>query len=748
MAHNGDVHANVPAFVVNAIPGPVREQAVAMGLKDEDCIFSACSDIGLDDGDHDNWVLVTAAGVVTLAAGAGGPPLRGPFGMDQIRKIRLFQAVGSAFLQLEIDGTYVDVAHFSNALRDTFSRLRSHVEQLVEGKPLVDAPGGADSRRCSSCGLPLAGGDESCPRCKGGSGITARSIGLMKPYWKFSLIVFLMLCLRVALSMIPPYLVKVLVDRVLEPRSNVEWLLLFVLGLLAVAVMVMAINVVVGWISSAVGARIGKELREKLHEKLLDLNVKYFDRHPAGGLMSRVLWDVEYFHAFVDQVAGGFLLNVMMVLGIGIMLFYMNWQLALMVMVPIPLVIVGTTLFWKHVYPKYYPVWETQSKMAQHLSGVLSGIRMVKVFGQESRERTRFGETAAKMKSARFALQSSSITFSHIMVFVFGLGGLIIWYYGGRLVLDSRISLGTLMAFFSYVGMFYGPVHALSMFSNWMTGFVSAGRRVFEVLDSDSMLHESPRPAAAPDVQGAIEFRNVTFGYEPHTPVIHDVSFRIEPGQFVGLVGRSGSGKTTLVNLVCRFYDPQEGEVLVDGVNVRDLSRQELRRRVALVLQDPFLFRASIRDNIAYGCTEADPVAVIGAAKAANAHGFISKLPGAYDTKLGEMGAGLSGGERQRVTIARAIARQPQILVLDEATSSVDTEAEFEIQKALARISRNRTTIAIAHRLTTLKNADRILVMDSGSIIERGTHRELLAGHGVYANMVNIQSQLACIGTE
>ncbi|HHN46254.1 MAG TPA: ABC transporter ATP-binding protein, partial [Planctomycetes bacterium] len=561
-------------------------------------------------------------------------------------------------------------------------------------------------------------------------------------------LVFLLLLLRVSLGLVPPYLVRILVDNVLTPSRNAEWLLWFVAGLFAVAVAVGIVNVIVGWISSWVGAGTAKDLRERLHARLLGLNVKYFDRHPAGGLMSRVLWDVEYFQGFVEQMAGGFLLNVMMVLGIGVMLFYMNWELAFMVLVPIPLVVVGATLFWKHVYPRYYPVWETQSKMAQHLSGVLSGIRMVKAFGQEERERGRFAETAGDMQKARHALQSSSVTFNHIMVFVFGLGGLIIWFYGGRLVLSGRVTLGTLMAFFSYVGMFYGPVHALSMFSNWMTGFVSAGRRVFDVLESSSRLEEPKHPRPMPSGGGSVEFENVTFGYDPHIPILKNVSFRIDAGRFIGIVGKSGSGKTTLVNLICRFYDPQQGRVLVNGEDVRNLSREELHEHAALVLQDPFLFRASIRDNIAYGRPDAGAPAVIEAAKAANCHDFIARRPAAYDTKLGEHGAGLSGGERQRVTIARALVRNPRILILDEATSSVDTEAEQEIQRALAKLHGRCTTIVIAHRLSTLKNADHIFVMDDGTVVETGRHDELVERGGVYAKLVRIQTELAAIGAD
>jgi ATP-binding cassette subfamily B protein len=290
--------------------------------------------------------------------------------------------------------------------------------------------------------------------------------------------------------------------------------------------------------------------------------------------------------------------------------------------------------------------------------------------------------------------------------------------------------------------MFYTPISALSMFSNWATGFLTAGQRVFEVLDITPGINEDPNPLRVGHTPGGVEFRNVTFGYDPYTPVLKNINLKIEPGQFIGIVGKSGCGKTTLVNLLCRFYEAQQGEVLIDGADVRTIATEDLHKQVGLVLQEPFLFRASIEENIAYGHPDAGPLAVLDAARAANAHTFISQMSAGYNTRLGERGAGLSGGERQRVSIARALLCNPRILILDEATSSVDTESELEIQQALAVLGQGRTTIAIAHRLSTLKGADCIHVMDDGRIIESGTHEQLMELKGLYHKLVRIQTQL------
>jgi ATP-binding cassette, subfamily B, bacterial len=285
-------------------------------------------------------------------------------------------------------------------------------------------------------------------------------------------------------------------------------------------------------------------------------------------------------------------------------------------------------------------------------------------------------------------------------------------------------------------------VSALSMFSNWVTGFLSAGQRIFEVLDANVSVKDDAQAVEVPRIDGSIEFRNVVFGYDPYQPVLKGVDFQIQPGSFVGIVGKSGSGKTTLVNLINRFYDVQQGEVLIDGVNVRDMRQSDLHRDIALVLQEPFLFSATIAENIAYGRPEATMEEIVDAAKAANAHDFITRRSAAYDTKLGEQGAGLSGGERQRISIARALLCNPRILILDEATSSVDTESEQEIQRALAVLCKGRTTIAIAHRLSTLKNSDWIYVVDQGRIAESGTHDGLMEQGGIYHRLVKIQTEL------
>ncbi|MBL9116585.1 MAG: ABC transporter ATP-binding protein [Verrucomicrobiaceae bacterium] len=733
--------------LIREVPRDVMCGAEELGLHEEEVLFSVPSDL-----DHHGeviyaWLVVTKThAAVFREENHDSRPIAGPYELRKVEKVRLLQTVGSAFLQFRIDGVYLDVTRLSNGYREIFGRAVTELKRMIAGEePQLENLNRDSETICKDCSMTLPAPKAPCPRCTKKGSIFSRTLKLMQPYFGSILMLLGAMIMGVLLDLMPPALMKVLMDEVLTPRKNMHWLPWVLGALVAAALLRMVVNIFLGRRSSFVGTRITKELRERVQHKLLGLSVDYYTRNSAGGLMSRVMGDVEFFQSFVQQVAQGFLLNVLMVVGIGAALFYNNAKLATWVLLPIPFVFIGTSIYWKVIYPRYYRVWDSQSKMSQQLHGLLQGVRLVKAFGQEQRERDRFAKSASYMQDAKRSLEMSAATFNPIMGFVFSLGGLIVWNVGGRDVLDGEITVGTLMAFFGYLGMFYGPIQALSNFSTWLTGFIAAGQRVFEVLESTNQLEEDERALSMPSMKGRIELKNVVFGYDPYSPVLKGINMTIDVGQFVGIVGKSGSGKSTISNLICRFYDPQEGEVLIDGINVKEVKTTDVHKHIGLVLQDPFLFRASIAENIAYGRPQAPPMAIVDAAKTANAHDFIAKRNAGYDTKLGENGAGLSGGERQRISIARALLCNPTILILDEATSAVDTESEQMLQTALAKICKGRTTIAIAHRLSTLKNADVIYVIDEGKVAETGSHEQLMEHNGIYAKMVKIQTELTKI---
>jgi ATP-binding cassette subfamily B protein len=595
---------------------------------------------------------------------------------------------------------------------------------------------------CPTCNATLPGGGETCAACERelrsppSTWVLLRLWRFAQPYqWKLLLGITLMLG-STAARLVPPYLTIPLMDEVLVPfqtgveipPAKVAWILA---GLLGAAVMAWVLGWMTTWLLAIVSERIAADMRTASFEHLLGLSLDYFGAKRTGDLMARIGSDTDRISIFLSLHALDFITDVVMLVMTSAILFSINPWLALVTLVPLPVIgwlIQAVRARLRMGFEKIGRAW---SDVTNVLADTIPGIRVVKAFAQEKRESQRFREANRSNLAVNDRLNRTWSLFSPTVTLLTDIGLLIVWAFGIWQVSHGEITVGVLTAFIAYIGRFYGRLESMSRIVSITQKAAAGAKRIFDILDHNSSVPEPAQPVKIERLDGQISMRGVGFRYGSRT-VIRGLDLDIKPGEMIGLVGHSGSGKSTLINLICRFYDVSEGSVQVDGIDVRRYGVSDYRRHIGLVLQEPFLFFGTIAENIAYGRPDATREEIIAAARAARAHEFILRLPQGYDSLVGERGQGLSGGERQRISIARALLIDPRILILDEATSSVDTETEKDIQAALDNLVRGRTTIAIAHRLSTIRKADRLVVLDRGKVVEVGGHDELIAARGAY----------------
>ncbi|HZV64247.1 MAG TPA: ABC transporter transmembrane domain-containing protein [Telluria sp.] len=625
--------------------------------------------------------------------------------------------------------------------------FREQLACQLSGRPLP-AP---EQNVCPSCKAPLDPEQEECPICTKVL-YTPPSTWTLFRLWRFAqpyrgqlTLGFILMLLSTAAHMIPPYLTMPLMDNVLIPYQNGQHIdpmlvVMYMSGLLGSAVLAW----VLGWgktfILALVSERMGADLRSATYEHLLKLSLEFFGGKRTGDLMSRIGSGSDRICVFLSLHLLDFASDVLMIIMTGVILCSINPWLAVITLVPLPFIAWMIHVVRDRLRTGFEKIDRVWGEVTNVLADTIPGIRVVKAFAQEQREAARFREANKHNLAVNDKLNKVWSLFSPTVSFLTELGLLVVWSFGIWQVSKGEITVGVLSAFIAYSSRFYGRLDSMSRIVSVTQKSASAAKRIFDILDHVSSVPEPANPVKLDQIEGRIDLREVGFRYG-NRAVNRGINLQIKAGEMVGLVGHSGSGKSTLVNLICRFYDVAEGAILLDGVDIRSFAVSDYRRHIGLVLQEPFLFFGTIAENIAYGKPQATREDIIASARAAHAHEFILRLPQGYDSMVGERGQGLSGGERQRISIARALLIDPRILIMDEATSSVDSETEKEIQKALDNLVQGRTTIAIAHRLSTLQRADRLVVLDRGEVVEEGTHDALMARGGAYFRLYEAQAR-------
>jgi len=617
----------------------------------------------------------------------------------------------------------------------------------VSGRP----PALEEESVCPTCKAPLEPGQDECPICTReiheppSTWTLFRLWRFARPYNRQLLAGFVLTIVSTAAAMVPPYLSMPLMDDVLIPYQNSKpidqgLVLLLLGGLFGAALVAWGLGWARTYILALVSERIGADLRTTTYEHLLQLSLEYFGSKRTGDLMARIGSETDRICVFISLHLLDFATDVLMIVMTAAILFSIDPWLALVTLLPLPFIAWMIHVVRDRLRTGFEKIDRVWSAVTSVLADTIPGVRVVKAFAQEKREAQRFKEANRHNLAVNDRINKIWSLFSPTVTLLTEVGLLVVWAFGIWQVSKNQITVGVLTAFVAYISRFYTRLDSMSRIVSVTQKAAAGAKRIFDILDHVSSVPEPVKPVHLDRVRGRIEVRAVGFRYG-NRAVIRGVDLAIAPGEMIGLVGHSGSGKSTLVNLICRFYDVSEGSIRIDGVDVRSLPVAEYRRHIGLVLQEPFLFFGTIAENIAYGKPDATREEIIAAARAAHAHEFILRLPQGYDSLVGERGHGLSGGERQRISIARALLIDPRILILDEATSSVDTETEKEIQKALDNLVRGRTTIAIAHRLSTLRRADRLVVMDRGQIVEVGNHDELMAREGAYYRLYQAQAR-------
>ena len=664
--------------------------------------------------------------------------------IDSAQVKRLY---GNAVFKIKFkNGKKKILLRFSYASAEVADAAAVFVNAVNEGKDLLDEAETVKSvyhkQRCfcPKCGRKLPNPEAECINCSGKGKLISKFGKYVIPEKKSLFICMLLSVAATALSLVPPYITKIMVDDVI-PGKDSSMLIKVLAALLGIYIFQYVMNGFRSYRLRLAGDRITLNLKRDIYEKAQYLPLSFYDKISTGSVINRVNSDAGVIQAFIMKISQEAVVQAFTLVGLVIIMFGMSWKLALFSLIPVPVVVIAGRLFGKIIGPKYMRLWRRSASISTVLANSIPGVRVIKAFTNEKETISKFARYCDEWYKEDKKVAVPAAVFPSLITFLVTCGSIVVWFLGGNMVINGseEISLGLLVSFVSYASMFYTPINFFANMSDTYQNTLASAEKILDIIDAEPE-HNFGEGNTLQRMDGRIEFKNVNFAFDRSKKVLSNINLTIEPGDIVGIVGTTGSGKSTLINLLMRYYDDYDGEILIDGENIKNIDMKYYRDSIGYVQQEPLMFRDTIFNNIAFGSGRVHVEQVLHAAEVANAHGFISKLPDAYDTMLGERGVGLSGGERQRVSIARAVLKNPSILIFDEATAAVDSETEHLIQGAIERLISGRTTLMIAHRLSTLRKANKIVVVDKGEIIECGTPEELLKMKGKYYKLVEIQS--------